>query len=106
MVTIQDVAKHAGVSVATVSHVLNKTRYVSPKLEEKVELSIRELGYEPIRKNAGRILKNQIVGVIIPDLSVDFYAVFQMKSLIYWKNMSLKWFYLIVVGTVVGRQKI
>lgn len=57
MVTIQDVAKHAGVSVATVSHVLNKTRYVSPKLEEKVELSIRELGYEPIRKNAGRILK-------------------------------------------------
>lgn len=39
MVTIQDVAKHAGVSVATVSHVLNKTRYVSPKLEEKVELS-------------------------------------------------------------------
>lgn len=54
MVTIQDVAKHAGVSVATVSHVLNKTRYVSPKLEEKVELSIRELGYEPIRKNAGR----------------------------------------------------
>lgn len=76
MVTIQDVAKHAGVSVATVSHVLNKTRYVSPKLEEKVELSIRELGYEPIRKNAGRILKNQIVGVIIPDLSVDFYAVF------------------------------
>ena len=30
--------------------VLNKTRYVSPKLEEKVELSIRELGYEPIRK--------------------------------------------------------
>lgn len=106
MVTIQDVAKHAGVSVATVSHVLNKTRYVSPKLEEKVELSIRELGYEPIRKNAGRILKNQIVGVIIPDLSVDFYAVFANEITYLLENMSLKWFYLIVVGTVVGRQKI
>lgn len=34
-VTIKDVAKQAGVSIATVSHVINKTRYVSPELVKK-----------------------------------------------------------------------
>jgi len=36
MATIRDIAKAAGVSVATVSHVVNHTRYVSPELQEKV----------------------------------------------------------------------
>lgn len=44
--------------------------------------------------------------MIIPDLSVDFYAVFANEITYLLENMSLKWFYLIVVGTVVGRQKI
>lgn len=44
-VTIQDVANCAGVSIATVSHVLNKTRYVRPELVEQVERAIHETGY-------------------------------------------------------------
>lgn len=44
-VTIQEVADHAGVSIATVSHVLNKTRYVRPELAEQVERAIVETGY-------------------------------------------------------------
>ena len=43
MATINDIAKMAGVSTSTVSHVVNKTRYVSPEKVEKVEKAIREL---------------------------------------------------------------
>lgn len=47
MSTINDIAKMAGVSVSTVSHVVNKTRYVSPEKVEKVERAIRELETPP-----------------------------------------------------------
>lgn len=47
MSTINDIAKMAGVSVSTVSHVVNKTRYVSPEKVEKVERAIRELDTPP-----------------------------------------------------------
>lgn len=47
MATINDIAKMAGVSVSTVSHVVNKTRYVSPEKVEKVEKAIRELDNPP-----------------------------------------------------------
>ena len=41
MATIKDVARIAGVSVSTVSHVVNGTRYVSPEKVKKVEKSER-----------------------------------------------------------------
>lgn len=47
MATINDIAKMAGVSTSTVSHVVNQTRYVSPELVEKVERAIRELDELP-----------------------------------------------------------
>lgn len=46
-VTIQNVADRAGVSTATVSHVINKTRFVKPELVERVERAIAETGYVP-----------------------------------------------------------
>lgn len=49
--TIKEVAKEAGVSIATVSHVINGTRYVSPELIKKVENAMHETGYtEKYRK--------------------------------------------------------
>ena len=54
MATIKDIAKIAGVSTSTVSHVVNHTRYVSPELVEKVERVIQELDELPnfiIKKN-------------------------------------------------------
>ena len=45
MATIKDVARHADVSVTTVSHVVNGTRHVSPEGRERVEKAIRALGY-------------------------------------------------------------
>ena len=47
MATINDIAKNANVSTSTVSHVVNKTRYVSPELVERVEKAISELDYLP-----------------------------------------------------------
>jgi ribose transport system substrate-binding protein len=44
-VTIKDVALQAGVSIATVSHVINKTRYVSSKVEARVNEVIDQTGY-------------------------------------------------------------
>ncbi len=45
--TIKDVAKHAGVSVATVSRYLNNSPLIAPDSVEKVKNSIKELQYEP-----------------------------------------------------------
>ena len=47
MVTIRDVARRAGVSLATVSHVVNNTRPVSVPTRGKVERAIKALGYRP-----------------------------------------------------------
>ena len=57
MATINDIAKIAGVSTSTVSHVVNKTRYVSPELVEKVEAAIKNLDQPPnfIRKKTKAI---------------------------------------------------
>ena len=44
-VTLQDVAERAGVSIATVSHAINHTRFVAENLNEKVFKAIAELGY-------------------------------------------------------------
>lgn len=50
MSTIQDVAKLANVSIATVSHVINKTRYVSPELVELVNQAMEKLNYQPLKR--------------------------------------------------------
>lgn len=47
MATIKDVAKRAGVSTTTVSHVINKTRFVAEETRETVWKAIKELRYSP-----------------------------------------------------------
>lgn len=50
MVTLAEVAQHAGVSASTVSYVLSGKRSISTTTRQRVEESIRKLGYHP---NAG-----------------------------------------------------
>ncbi|SCK55795.1 transcriptional regulator, LacI family [Variovorax sp. HW608] len=75
MANIKDVALHAGVSVTTVSHVLNATRHVSPQVRERVEQAIRDLRYVP---NAmARSLKSNTsstLGMLIPNSSNPYFA--------------------------------
>ena len=47
MITIRDVARQAGVSVATVSRVLNNSALVSPETRETVMKAVTQLGYRP-----------------------------------------------------------
>ncbi len=73
---IRDVANHSGVSIATVSHVINKTRNVSPATRKKVEDSIKALGYIPNSMARGfKTGSRKIIGCIIPDISNYFWAV-------------------------------
>lgn len=73
-VTIKDIADMAGVSIATVSHVINRTRYVSPDLVEKIENIIIETGYHKKIEEKERRLKvgrqSEIVAVI-PNVEID-----------------------------------
>ncbi len=60
MPTLRDVATLAGVSIATVSHVVNKTRRITPATRVRVEQAIAQLGYVP--NSAGRLLALQKSG--------------------------------------------
>jgi len=68
MPTIKDVAELAGVSIATVSHVINKTRFVSEELNQRVLVAIQELGYYPSALGRGfRKGKSFTIAVFLPD---------------------------------------
>ena len=73
---IKDVAKKAGVSISTVSNVLNKSKYVSPDLVMRVEKAVEELSYEanPIARSM-KNNKTGTIGVITEDMCGVFYPV-------------------------------
>ncbi len=75
MVTITQVAQHAGVSRATVSRVLNGNPKVDPELRARVQQSIAILGYQP--NAVARSLRRQesrTIGLIVPDNRNPFFA--------------------------------
>ncbi len=75
MLSIIDVARLAGVSTATVSHVINKSGRFSRETEEKVMKVIEQYGY--VSNNNARSLKSSAshtVGLIIPNINNDFFS--------------------------------
>jgi LacI family transcriptional regulator len=74
MATMQDVARRAQVSAATVSHVLNKTRFVNPETSARVLAAIEELQYE--LNGAARSLRTRTtftLALIVPDVANPFF---------------------------------
>ncbi|BAB06960.1 catabolite control protein A [Halalkalibacterium halodurans] len=73
--TIYDVAREAGVSMATVSRVVNGNPNVKPATRKKVLEAIERLGYRPNAVARGLASKRTTtVGVVIPDISSIFFA--------------------------------
>ncbi|MCQ6560390.1 catabolite control protein A [Paenibacillus mendelii] len=74
-VTIYDVAREAGVSMATVSRVVNNNPNVKPQTRKKVFEAIERLGYRPNAVARGLASKKTTtVGVVIPDISNAIFA--------------------------------
>ncbi|GAB6189365.1 LacI family DNA-binding transcriptional regulator [Marinitoga arctica] len=73
-ISIKDVAKEAGVSISTVSRVINNSAYVKDELRIKVEKAIKKLNYKPstiaqsLRKG-----KTKTIGFVIPDITNPFF---------------------------------
>ena len=75
MSNIKDVAIRAGVSVTTVSRVLNNRGYIGKETRKKVEKAISEINYSP-NQIARALQKSQsyILGIIVPDSNHPFFS--------------------------------
>ena len=72
---LRDVARQAGVSVGTVSNVLNRPDVVSPKTLERVQKTIAELGFVP--NGFARQLRSgysRTIGLVVPDVANPFFT--------------------------------
>jgi len=74
-VSIREVAAHAGVSVATVSNVLNRPDIVAQRTRDRVNASIRELGF--VRNESARQLRagrSRTIGLVVLDVANPFFT--------------------------------
>jgi len=72
---MKDIALKAEVSTATVSHVINGTRFVSEEVTARVRTAMDELGYYPnLLARSLRSQSSKTIGLIIPDISNFYYT--------------------------------
>ncbi len=75
MATMKDVAALADVSITTVSHVINETRFVSDELRTRVLEAMEELRYRPnMLARSLRLGETRTIGLIVPDNANPFFA--------------------------------
>lgn len=75
MATMKDVARVAGVSTSTVSHVINKDRFVSDAVRDKVEAAIKTLNYAPSAlARSLKINQTRTIGMLITASSNPFFS--------------------------------
>lgn len=73
--TIKDVAKLAGVSISTVSRVMNNSKPVSPEAKQKVLDAIAKLDFKPNELARSLVMrKSNLVGVIVEDIGIEYMA--------------------------------
>jgi LacI family transcriptional regulator/LacI family repressor for deo operon, udp, cdd, tsx, nupC, and nupG len=74
---MNDVAKKAGVSIVTVSRVVNNNNNVNDETRKRVLKVIKELNYQPNRvakRLRSKTLSGNLVGVLVPDIQNPFYV--------------------------------
>ena len=75
MATRKDVAEYAGVSVATVSYVMNGTKHVTPEVKARVEEAIRKLNYTPNLVARSLVTrKTQHIAMLVNNLKNPYYS--------------------------------
>lgn len=73
--TIKDVAKLAGVSISTVSRVMNDSKPVSPEARKKVLDAINKLDFKPNELARSLVMrKSNLIGVIVEDIGIEYMA--------------------------------
>ena len=84
VVTMREVAKAAGVSIKTVSNVVNDYEFVSQATRDKVNKAIVELGYT-VNVSARNLRRGQtgIIGLAIPDLQMPYFAQLSSLGIVY-----------------------
>jgi LacI family transcriptional regulator len=90
--TIKDIAKRAGVSIATVSHVINRTRFVSDNLQKRVLRVMQEADYHPnLMAGSLRRKRTRTIGLIVPDNSNPVYAELSkaIESIMFSSDLTL-----------------
>lgn len=74
-ITIQDVAKEAGVSITTVSRVMNNNYPVSRDTREKVEKAVKKLNFNPSYLARSLIIKKtEVIGIVVPSITNMFFT--------------------------------
>lgn len=74
MATIKDVAKEAGLTVTTVSRVLNNRGYISENARQKVDEAMKKLNYQPNEMARSLRKKSNLIGVIVPHIRHPYFA--------------------------------
>ncbi len=73
--TMEDVKNLAGVSISTVSRVINGTKKVSPEKTLAVERAIEQLGYKPNEVARSLVMKkSNTIGIILDDIGIEYMA--------------------------------
>lgn len=74
--TIRDVAKHAGVSISTVSRFLNRSGNVEEENGQRILQAVKEINYVPsVAASSLKSHKSRIILLVVPDISNPFYSV-------------------------------
>ena len=74
MATIKQVAEEAGLSKSTVSRYISQKGYVSDEARDKIKAAIDKLHYSPnVLAQSLKTKKNQLVGLLLPDISNPFF---------------------------------
>jgi LacI family repressor for deo operon, udp, cdd, tsx, nupC, and nupG len=102
VVTIRDIAKRAGVSVATVSRTLSMPEAVRPKKREAVQKAIDEMNYAPnaIARQLRR-RRNEAIIVIVPEIANPFFSGIVQGI----ENMAHDLGYRVLIGETQGKQE-
>ena len=103
MVTIADVAKQAGVSMMTVSRVINNNAHVSEKTRQRVLQAVEELSYRPnmvARSLATR--RNQMIAYVVSNLANPFFAEVSMGV----ENICVERGYIVIIYDVTSQKRL